>query len=182
MKNIARWGLMRNVNTENIQEHSHQAACIAHCLAAIARSVYGKDISPERAAVCALYHDASEVITGDLPTPIKYYNSEIRDSYKSVERVAEEKLFSMLPDELKPEFRDYFLQSDYDAEIWRIVKAADKLCAYLKCVEELRMGNAEFNKAHDSIKAELDAMDMPEVAYFMRMFVPGFSLTIDELG
>ena len=182
MKFIQRWGLMRNVSRENIQEHSLQTAMIAHNLAAVRNGLYGGDVDPQRVMLLAVYHEASEVITGDLATPIKYFNPEIKKAYKDIERVANQRLFSMLPDELKPTYESVLFPVPEDEEHWRIVKAADKLCAYLKCIEELKAGNLEFSKAERSIYRELTEMDRPEVKYFMDRFVPSFHLTLDELN
>ncbi|MEG2097027.1 MAG: 5'-deoxynucleotidase [Pseudoflavonifractor sp.] len=180
MRYISRWGLMRNTFHENIQEHSHMVAVLAHGLAVIRRDVFHQPANPDAAAVAALYHDAPEIFTGDLPTPVKYYNPEIRDAYKEVEAVSAGKLLAMLPPELRPAY-DSLLREDYDPETHRLVKAADKLSAYIKCVEELKAGNLEFRQAADQTLAALKAMDLPELDYFMDHFMPGFSLTLDEL-
>ena len=182
MKFIQRWGLMRNVSRENIQEHSLQTAMIAHNLAVVRNRLYGGDVDPQRVMLLAVYHEASEVITGDLATPIKYFNPEIKKAYKDIEKVANERLFSMLPDELKPEYEAIFFPIPEDEEHWRIVKAADKLCAYLKCIEELKAGNLEFSKAERAIYRDLTEMDRPEVKYYMKQFMPSFQLTLDELN
>lgn len=179
MRYISRWGLMRNTFEENIQEHSHMVAVLAHALAVIRRDVFGGDIRPEEAATAALYHDAPEILTGDLPTPVKYYNPEIRQAYKQVESVAAEKLLFMLPEEFRGTYRPLLLGSN--AEIAALVKAADKLSAYIKCLEELKAGNDEFREAGDQIRGILDASPLPEVQYFLEYFLPGFSLTLDEL-
>ncbi|MEG1878273.1 MAG: 5'-deoxynucleotidase [Pseudoflavonifractor sp.] len=180
MRYISRWGLMRNTFHENIQEHSHMVAVLAHGLAVIRRDVFHQPANPDAAAVAALYHDAPEIFTGDLPTPVKYYNPEIRDAYKEVEAVSAGKLLAMLPPELRPAY-DSLLREDYDPETHRLVKAADKLSAHIKCVEELKAGNLEFRQAADQTLAALKAMDLPELDYFMDHFMPGFSLTLDEL-
>lgn len=180
MKYINRWGLMRNTRQENIQEHSHQVAIIAHALAVIKNKLFGANLDAERIMALAAYHEAGEVITGDLATPIKYFNPDIKEAYKKIEHVAERKLLEMLP----VEFKEYYesLVHQGDDENHRIVKAADKICAFLKCVEELKAGNEEFRKASSSIRTQIDAMGMPEVDYFMQVFVPSFSLTLDELN
>lgn len=181
MRNITRWGLMRNTFSENIQEHSHQVAVLAHALALIRRDILhlpGPD--PEKCAVAALYHDASEILTGDMPTPIKYYNPEIRNAYKAVEKVAGEKLLDMLPQELRESYRDYVLESDRELE--PIVKAADKLAAHIKCIEELKAGNSEFQSAAAQTRAALDAMALPELDWFMQHCLAAFSLNLDELN
>ena len=181
MKHIRRWGLMRNTRDENIQEHSLQAAMIAHALAVIKNKLFGGNVDAERVMALAVYHEVGEVITGDLATPIKYFNPEIKNAYKEIERVAEEKLLRMLPDELRGEFEPLVKQRE-DDEAHAIVKAADKICAYLKCVEEMSAGNSEFAKAKKTLKKTIDGMNRPEVDYFMKTFVPSFELTLDELN
>lgn len=181
MKLIRRWSLMKSVNDENIAEHSAQVAQIAHALAVIANKLYGKEINADRVGTLALYHESSEVITGDLPTPIKYYNPDIRTAYKNIEGIANEKLLSMLPEELREEYAPIIGQ-DADSYEHRLVKAADKLSAYIKCIEELRSGNREFAKAELALKAEIEAYrDMEEVRYFCDTFLSSFSKTLDEL-
>ena len=179
MKYIDRWALMRNTETENIQEHSHQVAMLAHALALIANQRFGAQLDPGRVAVAALYHDATEIITGDMPTPVKYYNSTLRDSYKQVEAAAADRLLSMLPPELRPEFEPYLRESD--PEIHAYVKAADKLSAYLKCVEEVKAGNSEFRLAKEQTWAALMDKPLPALQYFIDQFLPSFELTLDEL-
>ena len=179
MKYIDRWALMRNTETENIQEHSHQVAVLAHALAVIANQRFGAHLDPGRVAVAALYHDATEIITGDMPTPIKYYNSTLRDSYRQVEAAAADRLLSMLPPELRPEFEPYLRESD--PEIHAYVKAADKLSAYLKCVEEVKAGNSEFRLAKEQTWAALMEKPLPALQYFIDQFLPSFELTLDEL-
>jgi len=181
MKHIRRWGLMRNTRDENIQEHSLQAAMIAHALAVIKNKLFGGTVDAERVMALAVYHEVGEVITGDLATPIKYFNPEIKNAYKEIERVAEDKLLRMLPDELRGEFEPLVKQRE-DDEAHAIVKAADKICAYLKCVEEMSAGNSEFAKAKKTLKKTIDSMNRPEVDYFMKTFVPSFELTLDELN
>ena len=180
MRYIDRWGLMRNTQVENIQEHSHMVAVLAHALAVIENKYFDGQIDPGAVAVAALYHDASEIITGDMPTPIKYDNPEIRDAYKLVERVAEQKLLSMLPDELRPAYEEIITIPD--TKIHALVKAADKLSAYLKCVEELKAGNMEFKKAKEQTYAALCQNPIPALNYFMEHFLAGFELTLDELN
>lgn len=180
MRYIARWGLMRNTQPENIQEHSHQVAVLAHALAVIRRDVFGGDIDPGQAAVLALYHDAPEILTGDLPTPVKYYNPEIRDAYREVETVSARRLLSMLPDALRPAYEPLLLE-DPESGYHAVVKAADKLSAYIKCVEELKAGNSEFRQAAEQTRQALEASPLPEVGYFLEHFMPGFELTLDEL-
>ena len=180
MRYIDRWGLMRNTQVENIQEHSHMVAVLAHALAVIQNKYFGGQVDPGAVAVAALYHDASEIITGDMPTPIKYDNPEIRAAYKAVESVAEQKLLSMLPDDLRGEFEDIITIPD--PEIHALVKAADKLSAYLKCVEELKAGNLEFKKAKEQTFEALCRNPIPALGYFMEHFLAGFELTLDELN
>ena len=180
MKYIDRWGLMRNTQPENIQEHSHMVAVLAHALAVIGREKFGSKVDPGEAAIAGLYHDASEILTGDLPTPVKYDNPDIKDAYKAVERVAADKLLSMLPGELAPTFAPY-VREELDPELLALVKAADKLSAHIKCLEELSAGNAEFRLAAKQTRQALEAMDLPELRYFMEHFLPGFELTLDEL-
>ena len=181
MKLIRRWSLMKAVTDENIAEHSAQVAQIAHALAVIANKIYSKEINADRVATLALYHESSEVITGDLPTPIKYYNPEIRSAYKNIESVANKKLLSMLPDELCEEYKP-LIEQDSDSYEHELVKAADKLSAYVKCVEELKSGNREFAKAQVALKTEVEAyFYLPEVKYFCDNFMDSFSKTLDEL-
>ena len=179
MRYINRWGLMRNTFQENIQEHSHQVAVLAHALAVIQNRFYGGQIDPGAVAVAALYHDASEILTGDMPTPIKYDNPDIQAAYKQVESMAEQKLLSMLPEELRCDFDDAITIPD--PEVHAIVKAADKLSAYIKCVEELKAGNTEFKKAKEQTYAALCQNPIPALKYFTAHFLPGFELTLDEL-
>ena len=181
MRYINRWGLMRNTFQENIQEHSHMVAVLAHALAVIRRDVLGKKADPGLAAAAALYHDAPEILTGDLPTPIKYYSPDIRDAYKQVEKVSADKLSAMLPEELRGAFAP-LLREDYDPDTRALVKAADKLSAYIKCVEELKAGNAEFRQAAEQTLEALKGYGLPEVDYFMEHFLPAFGLTLDELS
>ncbi len=180
MRYIHRWGLMRNTFQENIQEHSHQVAVLAHALAVIENRFFGGHSDPGAVAVAALYHDASEILTGDMPTPIKYDNPAIQNAYKNVEAVAERKLLSMLPPELRADFEPAVTIPDPDVR--RLVKAADKLSAYLKCVEELKAGNSEFRKAKEQTYAALQQNPTPALRYFMEHFLDGFELTLDELN
>lgn len=179
MKYINRWSLMRSSVPENIQEHSHMVAVLAHALGVIRRDVFGRPCSPDACAAAALFHDATEIFTGDLPTPIKYYSPAIREAYRQVEDVAAHRLLSMLPDELRPAYQP--LLEEEDPQVRAIVKAADKLSAYIKCLEELRGGNKEFLNAAEETLAALNAMDLPEVRYFLEQFAAGFGLTLDEL-
>lgn len=179
MRFIQRWALMRNTAPENVQEHSHQVAVLAHALALIRNEKFGGRVDPGLVAAAALYHDASEILTGDMPTPIKYDNPAIRTAYKDVEAVAEGKLLRMLPPELQDAYAPVL--TEVDPEVERLVKAADKLSAHIKCLEELKAGNAEFREAAAQTRKALEAFDLPEVWYFMDTFLPSFSLTLDEL-
>ena len=179
MRYINRWGLMRNTQPENIQEHSHQVAVLAHALAVIQNRYFGGQVDPGAVAVAALYHDASEILTGDMPTPIKYDNPDIQSAYKAVEATAERKLLSMLPEDLRGEFEEAVTIPD--PQVRALVKAADKLSAYLKCVEERKAGNAEFRSAEEQTYAALRDNPLPALDYFMDRFLPGFQLTLDEL-
>ena len=179
MKYITRWSLMRNSVSENIQEHSHMVAVLAHALGVIGRDVYKKDCDPAACAAAALFHDASEIFTGDLPTPIKYHTSAIRDAYHQVEAEATEKLLNMLPQEMRPAYAP--LLREEDGEVKKIVKAADKLSAYIKCLEELEAGNNEFGDAATETLEALRAMEMEEVGWFLDHFAEAFGLTLDGL-
>ena len=180
MRYITRWGLMRNTFSENISEHSHMTAVLAHALALIRRDILqlpGPD--PERCAVAALYHDASEILTGDLPTPIKYYNPDIKTAYKQVERVAGERLLEMLPPELRESYAPLVLEDDKELE--PIVKAADKLSAHIKCLEEQKAGNTEFDTAAKQTWEAMRAMELPELDWFLENCLTPFSLNLDQL-
>ena len=178
MKNIYRWGLMRNTKTENLSEHSFETAYIAHALGVIAKVRLNKNVDPEKIAVAALFHDASEIITGDMPTPVKYDNPEIKAAYKKMEAAAEEKLYSMLPEDLKSEMVNSFASND--KEIQKFVKAADKISALIKCTEELNMGNKEFAVAKISLLKAIENLQMEEADIFLDEFIESFSLSIDE--
>ena len=182
MRLIRRWGLMRNTYEENIQEHSLQVAWVAHGLAIIRNTNFGGSVNADRVMTLAAFHEAGEVFTGDLATPIKYFNPEIKEAYAKIEDFAKERLGGMLPDELQDVYRPLLFPQTEERELWKIVKAADKICAYLKCVEELKSGNQEFVKAERAIRAEIDKMDAPEVKYFMKNFAPSFALALDELN
>ena len=179
MRFIQRWALMRNTASENVQEHSHQVAVLAHALAVIRNEKFGGQTDPGKVAVAALYHDASEIITGDMPTPVKYYNPAIQEAYRQVEAVANEKLLGMLPAELRGTYGD--ILNEYDAETRRLVKAADKLSAHIKCLEEVKAGNGEFREAAAQTRRALEGYGLPEVEYFLSTFLDSFSLTLDEL-
>ena len=180
MRYISRWGLMRSSIPENIQEHSHETAVFAHALGLIRREILHKPCDPERLAVLALYHDASEILTGDLPTPIKYHDRAIRSAYKDVERLAEEQLIAMLPEELRDAYRAAVRPGDEDEE--RLIKAADKLSALVKCIEERKAGNREFLSAEEQTRSALAAMKLPEADWFMANCLPAYEKNLDELG
>ena len=180
MRFIQRWALMRNTFAENVQEHSHTVAILAHALAVIRNRYYGGSVDEGQVAVAALYHDAPEILTGDMPTPIKYHNPAIRDAYRQVERVAEEKLLGMLPEDLRPGYRAALAPAA--VEVQELVRAADKLSAYIKCVEELKAGNDEFKKAAQQTMDAMVDMELPELEYFMEHFLPSYRLTLDELA
>ena len=180
MRYITRWGLMRNSFSENIQEHSYQTAVLAHALALIRRDILGLPTpDPDRCAVAALYHDASEILTGDLPTPIKYYNPEIKDAYKQVERIAGNRLLDRLPPQLRASYEHDVLEDD--EALAPFVKGADKLCAHIKCLEEQKAGNAEFDTAASQTWQALKAMDRPELDWFLENCLSAFTLNLDQL-
>ena len=182
MKLIRRWGLMRSVNEENIAEHSLQVAQIAHALALIKNKKFGGTLNVDRIATIALYHETSEVITGDLPTPIKYYNSDIRNSYKDIERAANMKLLEKLPEEFRADYYE-IIEVDSDSYEYKLVKAADKISAYVKTVEEMQLGNREFAMAQKTLGEDVFriAEELPEVAYFCENYLDSFKKTLDEL-
>ena len=180
MKYIDRWGLMNNTRTENICEHSLEVAMLSHALVTIANVRLGEHLDADRAAVIGMFHDASEIITGDMPTPVKYYNPAIRTAYKEVEKVAEDKLVAMLPEDMRELYRPVISCGDEVLE--RYVKAADKLSALIKCIEEVRMGNNEFNKAKATIEQAITEMHLPALDIFLEECLPAYYLTLDELG
>ena len=180
MKFINRWGLMRNTKNENICEHSLEVAFIAHALGIINNQEFGGNINAERLAILGMYHDVTEIVTGDMPTPVKYYNPIIRNAYKEVENVAKDALLSGLPEKMRKEYDSVLMESTAEEELWKYVKAADKISALVKCIEEKRMGNTDFEKAEISILMVIEKMDMPEVKYFMENFIPAYKLTLDE--
>lgn len=180
LRYIRRWGLMRSVMPENDAEHSLQVSMIAHAIAVIGRDQYGRECDPEHILALGVYHDVSEVITGDMPTPVKYHSQELRSAYKQVESMASDRLLMMLPERMREAYVPYLSASqDYDHAV---VKAADSISAYLKCMEERRAGNHEFDAAGEAIRKSLEAIDLPEVQEFIRMFVPSFELSLDELN
>ncbi len=178
MKNIYRWGLMRNTKQESLSEHTLETAFVAHALSLIHNNRFGGNVDADRMAVLALFHDTSEIITGDMPTPIKYYNPEIKKVYKEIEKVAEDKLLSMLPDYLSDDLAKVY--SDIDDTARLIIKAADKISAYIKCIEELKMGNQEFLTAKASTEEAIKALDFPAADVFLEDFMPSFMLSLDE--
>lgn len=183
MKYIVRWGLMRSTVSENIQEHSLEVAVLAHALTVIHNKLLGREeLSPDRACVYALFHDASEIITGDLPTPVKYYNPVIKESYQKIEDVAKEKLLSMLPGDMAEVYRPILFYEKEDSIYYPIVKAADRLSAYVKCMEEVKAGNREFIKAMEASKMQLDKCGLPEVEYFIKHYGDAYMKTLDEMN
>lgn len=181
MKYIERWALMRNSSSENLSEHSLDVAMIAHALAVIGNLRLGKKLDENKAAIVALYHDTTEIITGDLPTPVKYFNADIKSAYKEVEHVAADRLLSLLPEDMQDYYRNFYYKNDEDAYIWKLVKAADKLSAYIKCIEEEKAGNTEFTNAKESTMKSLDEMNIEEVNIFKKEFLDSYKLTLDEL-
>ena len=182
MKLIQRWPLMRSVATENISEHSLQVAFVAHALALIKNRKFGGSTNPERIALLGMFHDTSEVLTGDMPTPIKYYNPAIAEEYKKIELAAEQKLLSMLPEELRDDYAPLLDSQRINKEDYAIVKQADSLCAYLKCLEELNAGNHEFTQAKKRLENTLAERSSPEMQYFLDTFVSSFNLTLDDIS
>lgn len=180
MKFIDRWSLMNNSSKENIAEHSHSVAVIAHALAVIGNKKFGKTYNAERTALLAMYHDTTEVITGDMPTPVKYYNDDIKNVYKDIEHIAGERLLAMLPDEFREDYVPFFEKQESDKDLWVLVKAADKIDALIKCIEETRMGNKEFEKALITQQEKIDEINLPEVQYFKERFLTSYYLTLDE--
>lgn len=180
MKYINRWALMRNIQEESICQHSMETAAFAHALALIRNKHFGGNLNADRAAVLALYHDMPEIITGDLPTPVKYFNEDMREVYSKVEENACTKLLSMLPDELKDDYSPLFFKEEKDEYLWKIVKAADKISALTKCLEEKKAGNREFESALASTEKSIREMNMEEADYFLDTFLHSFSLTLDE--
>lgn len=181
MKFINRWALMRNTREETLSEHSLEVAVVAHALVLLHNRRFGGKLNAERAAVLGIFHDAPEILTGDMPTPVKYYSESVRDAYKTVESNACRTILEMLPDDLKDEYRPFFFPEEADAELWRFVKAADKLCALTKCIEENKAGNSEFEKAAETTLRAIKALDLPEAECFLNEFIPGYRLTLDEL-
>lgn len=181
LKNIKRWNLMRNTREENVQEHSHGVVVVAHALCIIHNRLFGGNADERQVLAYAAYHDANEVITGDLPTPVKYFSREIKQSYRQIEHFANDRLLAMLPAEMAPEIAPY-VRGHVPEEVRAIVRAADKICAYIKCLEERQSGNGEFARAAASILKIIEKLNMPEVTYFMQHFLPSFEMTLDELN
>lgn len=182
MKYINRWGLMRNTREENISEHSLEVAFIAHALGIINNEIYGGNMSPERLAILGMYHDVTEIITGDMPTPVKYYSPVIRKAYAEVEHVAKDELLTGLPQVLQSYYDNILLETKEEEYLWKYVKAADKMSALIKCIEEEQMGNQDFLDAKNTIEKTLNDMNLPEVNYFISEFLPAYKLTLDESG
>ena len=181
MKYINRWALMRNTQKENISEHSLEVAMIAHNLAIISNVRFGNDLPVEKVAMMGLYHDCTEIITGDMPTPIKYHSTELHQAFQEVENLASEQLLDMLPEDMRSYYENLFFHGEGDEYLWKLVKAADKISAYCKCIEEEKSGNTEFRKAKQAIGESLLAMNMREVSVFLEEFMPSFEMTLDEL-
>ena len=182
MKYIDRWALMRNSVQENISEHSLEVGMIAHLLATMHNVRFGGSLNADRAALIGMYHDSSEILTGDMPTPVKYYNPEIRDAFKAVENIAQEKLLSMLPEDLRDTYRPIFFKEEGDEYLWRLVKAADKISGLIKCIEEEKYGNTEFVSAKRSQEEAIREMQIPEADMFLDEFLPSYYKTLDELN
>ncbi|NLL72324.1 MAG: 5'-deoxynucleotidase [Clostridiales bacterium] len=182
MKFIERWALMRNSRSENLSEHSLEVSMLAHALAVISNERLGNNLDVEKAALIGIYHDGSEIITGDMPTPIKYFNKNIQGAYKEVEKQASRRLLNMLPDYMQKSYEDIFFPVEEDAYLWRLVKAADKLSALIKCIEEEKAGNTEFISAKNSILGIIRDINLKEVDIFVEEFLPAYSKTLDELN
>lgn len=181
MKYIDRWALMRNSRSENLSEHSLEVAMIAHALAVIGNTCLGKTLHAEKAALLGMYHDATEIITGDMPTPVKYYNAQIKSTYKDIEHRAAETLLSMMPEEMQSSYQSILLKDEEDAYLWRLVKAADKLSAYIKCTEEEQAGNREFIKAKEMALNHIHQMGIEEAELFLTYFMDSYGKNLDEL-
>ncbi|MEZ9438898.1 5'-deoxynucleotidase [Vibrio atlanticus] len=182
MKLIQRWPLMRSISSENISEHSLQVAFVAHALALIKNKKFDGKLNPEHIALLGMYHDTSEVLTGDLPTPVKYYNPDIAQEYKKIEAAAEQRLLSMLPEEFRDDFSPFLISGTASKEEQSIVKQADTICAYLKCLEELSAGNHEYEQAKRRLEETLEQRKSPEMDYFLTTFAPSFELSLDEIS
>ena len=182
MKYIKRWALMRNSEPENISEHSLEVSMLSHGLAMLGNRRLGKNLNADRCAVIGLFHDAGEILTGDMPTPIKYYNRQIQSVFHEIEDDASETLLSMLPEDMREDYRGLFFRQPEDAELWRIVKAADKLSALIKCIEEGKAGNREFDSAKKTLEQAVHALEVPEAELFLTEFLPAYYRTLDELS
>lgn len=182
MKYIKRWALMRNSREENLSEHSLEVGMLSHALAVISNRRLGNSLDASKAALIGIYHDSSEIITGDMPTPIKYHNLQIQSAFKDIEKGATKQLLSMLPQDLKSEYESIFLRKSEDEYLWKLVKAADKLSALIKCMEERKVGNTEFLHSENSLKKVLKEMDLKEVEIFVMEFLPGYEMNLDELN
>lgn len=182
MKHIYRWALMNNTSQESLSTHTVDTAFVAHCLGVLRNRRFGGNIDVEHLTMLALYHDCSEILTGDMPTPIKYYNPEIKDAYKKVELVANRKLVSLLPEDMQEDYESLFTHEGEDPELLKLLKAADKISALIKCIEEQKQGNTEFDKARESTENSIRAMNIPEADMFLEEFVPAYGKTIDELN
>ncbi len=182
MKFIERWALMRNSRQENISEHSLEVSILAHALAIISNERLGNKLNAEKVALFGIFHDATEIITGDMPTPIKYFNRKIQGAFKEVEQAAADRLLKLLPEDLRSYYENSFLPREEDAFLWKLVKAADKLSALVKCIEERKAGNTEFHSAEQSIRDQLQAMELKEIDIFMKEFLPAYDKTLDELN
>lgn len=182
MKYINRWGLMRNTRNENLSEHSLETAFIAHALGIINNEIFGGKLPAERMAVLAMYHDVTEIITGDMPTPVKYYSADIREAYHEVEKVAGKELLTGIPEDLRQHYENIILETDEEKELFRYIKAADKLSALIKCIEERNMGNTDFCDAEETITEAVRALGLPEADYFLENFIPAYAGTIDKSG
>lgn len=180
-KYINRWALMRNTRYENLSEHSSEVAQLCFALATVGNKYLGKSYNCERAALLGLYHDVPEIITGDLPTPVKYYSNETKDAYKAVEKNASKQLLSMLPPELIPSYEPLFKKKNEDRELWKLVKAADKISGYLKCVDERKAGNSEFTEAEEKLLKSIEKSDLEEVKIFKEKFLPSYEKTLDQI-
>lgn len=181
MKYIERWALMRNAISENISEHSLEVSMLAHALAVIGKKRFHKELNAEKAALIGLYHDATEIITGDMPTPIKYYNRDILGAFQKIEENAANQLLGMLPEDIREEYHSIFFPEEEESYLWKLVKGADKLSALIKCMEEEKTGNTEFVKAKISIEEALKKMELPEVEFFMKEYLPSYAKSLDEL-
>lgn len=180
MKYINRWSLMRNTINENISEHSLETAFIAHALALLRNRRFGGNVDPERCALLAIFHDTTEIITGDLPTPVKYYNPQIKKAYGEIEENAKKQLLSYLPEDLRDDYEPLFSRTNEEAELWDLVKGADKISALIKCIEEKQMGNSDFTFAEKSTYQAIKALNLPEAEVFLQEFMPSYLLTLDE--